>query len=227
MSFPQPGLGPQSPTKVPSRLPQAKVYGGVGSILLLLAIVPYAGVVLAILGLVFILISLKYISDEVGEPRIFRYSLYSFIAGVAGIAILVLIVISAFMASFMVMRPGQPQIVIISSPTLPQHGMQQSWVFQNGLLGLILAVLGALIASWAALIISSIFLKTSYDAVAKNLGVGLFSTVAILYIVGSVLLIVFLIGLLIIFVGITIQIIAFFSIPENIQRSQGQLPTPP
>ncbi len=213
MSMPQPGQESQSPTKVPSKLPQAKVYGGVGSILVLLGIVPYVGVVLTILGLVFILISLKYISDEVGEPKIFRYALYSFIAGVVGAVILIIIVLSALMAIFM-----------RTTPTPPITGIDPTTTPQNGLLGLILAVLGILIAIWVSQIISAIFLKKSYDAVAKHLGVGLFSTVAILYMVGAVLTII-LVGLLITFVALILQIVAFFSIPEaRPQSPQGQLP---
>lgn len=228
MSTPQPSQNIQGQPIQPSKLPQAKVYGGVGSILVLLAIIPYAGLILAIIGLVFILIALKYISDEVGEPKIFRYALYSFIAGVVGAVILAFIVLSATIG-FFTMRPPSPVTIIgpTTPPLPPQHGMQQGWIFQNGFIGFIIAILGALIAVWVALIISAIFLKTSYDSVAKHLGIGLFSTVAILYIVGAVLIIAFLVGLLIILVGLIIQIVAFFSIPETRpQKPQSQIPGP-
>jgi len=197
----------------PSKLPQAKVYGGVGSILVLLAILPYIGFVLAIIGLVFILIALKYISDEVGEPKIFRYALYSFIAGVVGSVLLSAVVLAALMAVFIGQVPAQ-MIPGLGPTAIPPNGMQQEWIFRDGFIGFAIAMLGVLIAIWVSLIISAIFLKTSYNAVAKHLGVGLFSTVAILYIVGAVLII-FVIGLLIIFVGLILQIVAFFSIPES------------
>ncbi|MEM4970760.1 MAG: DUF996 domain-containing protein [Sulfolobales archaeon] len=225
MSTPQPSQSIQGQPIQPSKLPQAKVYGGVGSILVLLAIVPYVGFILALIGLVFILIALKYISDEVGEPKIFRYALYSFIAGVVGAVILAFIVLSAIIGFFAI-RPSSPITIIgpTTPPLPPQHGMQQGWIFQNGFIGFIIAILGALIAIWVSQIISAIFLKTSYDAIAKHLGVGLFSTVAILYVVGAVLTII-LIGLLITFVALIIQIVAFFSIPETRpQKPQSQIP---
>jgi len=219
MSMPQPIQ--------PSKLPQAKVYGGVGSILVLLAILPYIGFVLAIVGLVFILIALKYISDEVGEPKIFSYALYAFIAGVVGTVLLIIVVISAFMAIFMYQAPVQ-MIPGIGPTAIPPNGMHQGWIYRDGFIGFAIAILGVLIAIWVSLIISAIFLKTSYDAVAKHLGIGMFSTAAILYIVGAVLIIVFLIGLLIIFVGLILQIVAFFSIPESKPQSpQGQMPNNP
>jgi uncharacterized membrane protein len=229
MSMPQPIQ--------PSKLPQVKVYGGVGSILVLLAILPYIGFVLAIVGLVFILIALKYISDEVGEPKIFRYALYAFIAGVVGTVLLSIVVLSAFMAIFMYQAPFQ-MIPGIGPTAIPPNGMDQGeiygngmdqgWIYGDGLIGFAIAILGVLIAIWGSLIISAIFLKTSYDAVAKHLGIGMFSTAAILYIVGAVLIIVFLIGLLIIFVGLILQIVAFFSIPESKPQSpQGQMPNNP
>ncbi len=210
-----------------SKLPQAKVYGGVGSILVLLAVIPYVGFVLAVIGLVFILISLKYISDEVGEPKIFRYALYSFIAGVVGAVIMTFVVLSVFMAAIFMPAMPAPPITVIGPTTIPHNGMQQGWMYGDGFIGIVIAMLGFLIAVWVSQIISAIFLKTSYDAVAKHLGVGLFSTVAILYIVGAVLIIIF-VGLLIIFVALIIQVVAFFSIPETRpQTPQGQPPSSP
>jgi uncharacterized membrane protein len=52
---------PESP--VSSKLIQAKTYGGIGSILVVLSLVPYIGFVLGIIGLVLVLVAVKYISD--------------------------------------------------------------------------------------------------------------------------------------------------------------------
>ena len=53
-------------------LEQARTFGGIGSILMILTIVPFAGPILGIIGFVLVLIAVKYISEIVGDPSIFK-----------------------------------------------------------------------------------------------------------------------------------------------------------
>src|SRR3989442_15628562 len=76
-------------------LSQAKTLGGVGSILALLGIVPYVGPVLAIAGLIMTLVAVKYISDILGDKRIFNNMIISVIVGIGGIIVLVAFVFAA------------------------------------------------------------------------------------------------------------------------------------
>jgi len=55
--------------------------------------------------------------------------------------------------------------------------------------------------------------RRTQNSVASSLNIGLFSTEALINLIGSVLTVV-LIGFIIIFIADIIQIIAFFSIPE-------------
>jgi len=226
-SQPSPAQPPgfQAPQPAPSKLPQAKAFGGVGSILVLLAFIPYAGAALAIIGLVLILVAIKYISDEVGDRRIFNNALIAVIIGIVGTSLAVILLIPAMMGSvFAVSSIGAGGIITIDGRTItisrdgaggPPTGLPP------GLLGLFVAVILILIAIWIVQIVSALFLKRSYDLVARYLGIGLFSTAALLYLIGAALLII-LIGFILILVAGIIQAIAFFSLPDRLPYAAGQ-----
>jgi len=181
-----------------SSLVQAKTLGGIGSIFLLLSIVPYVGVGLGLVGLALILIAVKYVSDSLADKSIFNNMLISVILAVVG-----MIVGFAFAA------------VILYSyfrgfPTLPEPSMFMGpWLYS-----LLRAILLAIIPIWIFYIASAIFLKRSYDSIANKLNIAMFSTTALLFLIGVVLAIV-LIGFIIIFVAAILQTVAFFSITEE------------
>ncbi|MEM4373943.1 MAG: DUF996 domain-containing protein, partial [Nitrososphaerota archaeon] len=68
-------------------LGQAKILGGVGSLLMVLSIIPNTGPVLYIVGLVLVLIAVKQIADILKEQRIFNNVLTSVILGIVGLAV--------------------------------------------------------------------------------------------------------------------------------------------
>lgn len=74
-------------------------------------------------------------------------------------------------------------------------------------LGLIVAVI--------LMIIGVIFMKQSYDMISEETGVGMFKTVALLYIIGAVLMII-LVGSFIILIAAILEIVAFFSLPDEV-----------
>jgi uncharacterized membrane protein len=84
---------------------------------------------------------------------------------------------------------------------------------------------------WVCILISTVFLKRSYDAIALKLKVDLFRTTGLLFLIGAATLIV-LVGFVILFIAAILQIVAFFSIPEQVpsqmppQQTWGP-PTPP
>ena len=63
------------------------------------------------------------------------------------------------------------------------------------------------------MIISAIFIRRSFNSIASAVNVKMFSTAALLYLIGAILMIAFGIGTIISFIGIILQIIAFFQIP--------------
>ncbi|RLG06526.1 MAG: hypothetical protein DRN59_02865 [Thaumarchaeota archaeon] len=172
-------------------LEQARTFGGIGSILMILTIVPFAGPILGIIGFVLVLIAVKYISEIVGDPSIFKNYLIAVILSIAGVVVISLAGFAAYLALIPPMAGGPERLLNIFS----------------------LSVIGVLVAVWILLIIAAIFIRRSFNSIASALNVKMFSTAALLYLIGAILTIAFGIGGIISFIAIILQIIAFFQIP--------------
>ena len=197
-------------------LGQAKTLGGVGAILVLLAAIPYAGGILAIIGLILVLVAVKYAADVIGDQKIFNNMIIAVVLAIVGIIVAIVVVLGAVfsfigLGSIGSFTPGTPPANILS------------------LIGVI--ILGWVIF-WIFLLVSSIFIKRSYDAIGTRLNVGMFKTTGLLYLIGAALTIIF-VGIFIVFIADILQIVAFFSIPEQMppgaqpMPGQGMAPPPP
>jgi len=147
---------------------------------------------ISIVGYILILIATKYVSDELSDKSIFDNMLYAVIAGIAGVAA----------AAFIIFTGAAFSALTFTA---------------SAIAGL---VVGLAIA-WIALIISSIFIRRSYNTMATRLNVGTFRTAGTLYFIGAILVII-LVGLVVLLVADIIQIIAFFGIPESVPGMQAQ-----
>ncbi len=181
-------------------LNEVKNLGGIGSILVLLAIVPTAGVVLAIVGLILVLVALKYASDILGDSKIFMNMLYAVILGIIGLVVGVVAVVAVVFQAI-----GLGYLSSSFTYTGP------TTVAPGNIMGLLGSVLLGLVAVWICFLVSSLFLRRSYGELGRRLNVGLFGTAALLYLIGAVLTII-LIGFLLIFVADILFIVAFFTI---------------
>src|SRR3989442_1111500 len=126
-------------------LSQAKTLGGVGSILALLGIVPSVGPVLSIAGLIMSLVAVKYISDILGDKRIFNNMIIAVILGIGGIVVLVAFVFAAIarfigIGNLFGASPGV-------SPTIPP----------SDIISLIAGLAIGLLAAWVLIIVSVVF----------------------------------------------------------------------
>lgn len=206
----------------PSRkLLQARVFGGVGSILVILSVVPYVGFALGIVGLILILVALKYISEEVSNEGVFRYGLYSVITGILASIIATLIGLAFFLS--VSMSSINPTDVINGRTMVPPVDTGSPTMGLPLPIAFMLSIIVFILVLWILVIVSAYFLRKSYNMIARSLGVGLFSTAALLYLIGAFLTIVFLVGLIIILVAAIIQAIAFFSIPERVpEKGSGE-----
>lgn len=171
-----------------SKLSDAKMLGGVGSIL---QIIPF----ISIVGYVLVLVSVKYISDEVNDSSIFSDMLYAVITGIVG-----------FIVGASVLFFG----ALSSMFTAGISAITGGFAF--------LAIV------WIVLIVSAIFVRRAFDKMAAKLNVGTFRTAGMLYFVGALLTII-LVGFLILFIAFIFQVVAFFSIPDNQSAPQAQMPT--
>lgn len=197
---------------------QAKTLGGVGSILMLLGLVPVLGWILSLVGAVMTLIAIKYISDIVADSAIFRNMLVAVVLALAGLIVGVAVILSTFY-----------KVIGLGSFT----GSVGSFSFPTNLpvasiIGLITGALAGLAVIWILLIISAVFVRMSYGSIAAKLGVSMFGTAGLLYLIGAALSII-LVGFVLIFVAQILNVVAFFSIPDQpVQPQQPPMqPQPP
>jgi uncharacterized membrane protein len=190
-------------------LSEAKTLGGIGSILVVLAFVPFAGPVLAVVGFIMTLIAVKYIADIVGDRTIFNNMLIAVILGIVGIIVGSLLVFASLFR-FVGLGGFEPAF---------GGGPPPADVF-----GLIVSLIVGLAIIWILFIVEAIFVRRSFASIAAKVNVGTFRTAATFYLIGAVLVII-VVGFVLLFVGQIIQIVAFFSLPE--QAAQPPLPPPP
>lgn len=180
-------------------LKDAKIYGEIGSMLSAFGIfIPYAGLLLLIVGLVLEILAINKISHLLNDKEIFKNYLISTIVEIVGIVsalflgivLVVLVFLNAFSAA-------------------PTHNMLRYGL--GVLLGVVFVVLLVL---WTTFVVSAIFLKKSFDSIASKLNVSLFSTSALLYLIGAALT-VLVVGLLVVFIASILKVAAYFSIPET------------
>jgi len=196
-----------------SLLSQAKTLGGIGSLLVLLTCIPSAGPLLGIVGFILTLIAVKYISDAVGDRAIFNNMIISVVLSIVGViagALLVFASVFRFMGWGHMVWGGMDWH-LVNPPVIPQ----------GDVVGFIGSIIAGLVVIWISLIISAVFLRRSYTSIARRLNVGMFSTAALIFLIGAATTIV-VIGFLLIFVAQILLIVAFFSIPEQLpQATQG------
>ena len=192
-------------------LSQVKTYGGIGSILILLAPVPDVGWLLAIAGFVLSLIAVKYISDIAKDSSIWNNMLISIGAAIGGIFVGFFILLSAF---FRFLGLNNLTVADLSSNFNPSTVPTGDWV------GLILWAIAGLAVLWVLLTVSGVFFRRGYSRIATTLHVDLFRTAGLLFLVGAATTIVF-VGFLLIPIAIIMLAVAYFSIRETAPLAVG------
>jgi len=159
------------------------------------------GWLLSIIGFILVLVAVKYVSDVSQNKSIFNDMLISTVLAIVGVGVGVLVVLSTVLPAIRTLFPGGVP---------PNPGILPS----GNIFSLLGGVLAGLAVIWVFLTISAFFLRRSYGKIAAYLNVGMFNTTALLYLIGAALTIV-IVGFIILFVAEILQIIAFFSIPEQ------------
>lgn len=195
-------------------LSQAKMLGGVGSILVLLSFVPTVGVVLGIVGFILALIAVHTISQVVADRSIFNNMLISVVLNIAGLAILGVTVFSSVMS------------IIGITGRNPSNVNATNIVSAPGFMSAIVSIIVGLVLLWIFFIVGAIFLRKSYNSIAARLNIGMFRTTALIYLIGAFLTII-LIGFALLFVAQILMVIAFFQIPETAAAPQPPTMPPP
>jgi uncharacterized membrane protein len=188
-----------------SKLGQAKVLGGIGALLSLLTVVPSVGFIIGIVGLVLVFIAVKYIAEETKDNAIFHNYLMNFIFDIIAIGAVIGIMIMAFGVA-----GGMSWITAMQGNNITDFSSFWS-SFGTLFIGCILAFLVA----WVLLIIGALYLRKSYNSIAEHTKVDLFKTTGLVNFIGAVTLII-VIGIFIILIARILEIVSFFTLPENL-----------
>jgi uncharacterized membrane protein len=192
-------------------LSTARTFGGIGSILVLLFIVPAVGVLLSIVGWILILVAVDNIAGAVGDRSIFKETLIAGILAIVGIAA------GAVVALASLLRFTRLNGLTLLSGTHSLRSLNAT-SFTSGQVtgagGLIVGVLVGLVLIWAFFLVSAVFLRRAFTKIATRLNVKMFATAALLYLIGAALTIVA-VGLIVIFIADILMVVAFFSMPDD------------
>jgi len=192
-------------------LSQAKTYGGIGAILALIggAISKFGGA-LSIVGIVLILLAVKEIADEAGDEAIFKNYLISFVLQIGAFLALIIAIMTVLGTS----------VIAMGGPRAFEHEMQNF----EAMMAIIGSILVGFIIFWILFSLGSYYLKKSYELIAEYTDVDLFKTTGLLYFIGALTAII-LVGFLIIFVARILEIVAYFSLPEELPSKQSSVVT--
>ena len=159
----------------------AGTFGLVGVILMLVGLIPYAGV-LAIVGLILVLIALNRLSRAYGNDAIWRNALYGFVMGIVEVAVLVVAVFAYLVPMLLLHVPP-----MIASP--------------NGFgTGFLVFFIVLFVIAYVFSILEFRFFRDAYRELAGSSGVEDFNKAARWYWIGALTLIV-LVGAILILVG--------------------------
>jgi uncharacterized membrane protein len=186
------------------QLTQARTLGGVGALLMLLVWIPPWGWVLSLIGAVMVLYAIKYISDALQDRSIFTNMLVAIVLEVAGLVVGVAVLVETVLSTL-----GLGVVTSLYSSGIPSVSLPQG-VLNGNLTGLIIGV----VIIWITILASAIFVRKSYDSVSKRLGVGMFGTAGLLYLIGAAFTIV-LVGFVLLLLALILNMIAFFSMTDE------------
>jgi uncharacterized membrane protein len=177
---------------------QAKTLGEVGSILVLLGLIPNIGLFIAIAGLVLTLIAAKYISELLENPSVFKNMLVAVVLFMGGISAAEAVFLTGIFSLFGTVRS-------MSFTGFPPFFLE--------FLAIVI-IAGAILETF--IVVGAIFLRKSYNLIGTRLGVEWFRSTGLVFLIGGGLIIVFGIGLPVLGLATIMQIVAFFSLPDQL-----------
>ncbi len=192
------------------------MYGGIGAILLLLGgvgglFIPFGSLIIPIVGLILVLIAVNFIANVLNDRAIFTNMIISVVLGIVALLVLFLMVLAVVAAFIGIPGPG---VELIEPPA------------EGDIIAFIAALILGLAIAWIIYVVSAVFMKRSFDAIATGTGTNLFHTTALLFLIGAILLIALGIGVLLIFVASILMIVAFFTLPDELPGPAAPAPPP-
>jgi uncharacterized membrane protein len=178
----------------------AKTLAGEGSILLLLSLVPYAGWILGIIGVVLLLRGMKELSNYYQDEKIYQDSL-------TGVKFYIIALIAAAVAIAAI-------VIGIGSATGFTFKFKKNFVPTVGFGVGLLVFFAALIVAFIFYVFATSHLRETFNTLAQKSGEASFTTSANLLWWGAILTII-VVGLLLIFIAWIFATIGFFTMKSR------------
>ncbi|MGD0203843.1 MAG: DUF996 domain-containing protein [Candidatus Bathyarchaeia archaeon] len=214
-------------------LESSKNLGGIGAILILVGslVTSYTFGIVDLIGVILVFIALNGLANYYHERGIFTNAIYSFVAGIVG-------VVAAAAAALYIIFDTTILTNFLKNLYPTWNG---SWSTISSLRGLtpntsnittsdVTSILGAvflvLVVLWVFAIVAAFFARRSLKTLSAKASVGLFSTAALLLIIGAFLTIIF-IGAILMWVAALLIAIAFFQIKPQPEQPVATMAPPP
>ncbi|MBU0496596.1 MAG: DUF996 domain-containing protein [Candidatus Thermoplasmatota archaeon] len=189
----------------------AKILGGIGALLTLIGVfVPSSFGILSFVGFIMVFIAVKMIADATKEKSIFDNYLYAFVAGI--------IAIVAFLAIILITLASVGGISFFMD--IQNFAYSDPMAIFSYLQPVLFGALAGLLVFWIIAVVASLFIRKSYNMIAEKTQVKWFATAGLLFFIGTITAII-LIGFLILIIGVILEIVAFFSLPEQLSVKEG------
>ena len=176
-------------------LSSAKTLGGIGAILMLVGLFVFP--IISIVGLILVYLGVKNISEATNDSKMRSDFLMSIILGIiAAILLLVgpIIALGGFSLGVTSFTSTDPMADLGAALTI----CAIIWII-----------------TVIVYILSAVYLKRSFDSVAKHTKVDMFKTTGLVYLIASILMII-VIGAFIMIIAYILMIVAFFSLPDTV-----------
>jgi uncharacterized membrane protein len=214
-------------------LESSKNLGGIGAILILVGslLSSYTFGILDLIGAILVFIALYGLANYYKEKSIFTNAIYSLVAGIVGVVAAVGAALYIVFDTTLVTKLVQdiyPSWNGSWSTISSLRGMTPTT--SNIPMGDVTSALGAiflvLIVLWIFAIVAAFFARRSLKTLSSKASVGLFSTGALLLLIGAFLTIIF-IGVILMWVAVLLIAIAFFQIKSQPEQPVATMPPPP
>jgi len=176
----------------------SKTLTGEGSILLLLSIIPYAGWVLGIIGVVLFLRGIRELSNYYQDKEIYENSL-------TGVKFYVVALIAVAVAS---------AAFFIGLASATGFTFTQGFVFTTGFAVGLVAFIGGLVLGFVFYVLAASHLRKTFNTLAQKSGEASFTTAGNLLWYGAILTII-LVGIVLIFIAWIFATIGFFTMKSR------------
>ena len=206
------------------QLSTAKSLGGVGALLMFVAVFPYVNTygIVGLIGLILTLIGAKGLADHYNEAGIFNYAFYGVIAVIVGAVVAAALAFVAFVSFFS--EVGLTFSNISNWQTMFTQVTQTQWM------DAFFSVAGYIFLTVAIFfvfaVVSAVFFRKSMELSAKKTGVGLFGSAGMVLLIGAILTIVFF-GIILLWISLLLIAIAFFQIKTETTQPYSQAPAAP